>query len=125
MTPREYTNWGNQYWKNVDPGVADLHAVLGVCSEAGELADLYKKLLSKGKEVTEAQVIDELGDLCYYMARLINAAGSSWEEVFALNRVKLDHRMVNGKDKIKEAQLQQEYKHVGSNISDLLPDRYI
>lgn len=109
MTNNDYIEWGRQYWANVEPEDAGLHAALGIGSEAGEIQDLYKKNLSRGIPVTREQLIDELGDLLYYIARQLDVAKSSFEEVMAKNQIKLNYRMKHGKNKEVEFKLQQEY----------------
>ena len=108
VTNKEYQEWGRQYWKNVYLKDSSLHAVLGIGSEAGELQDLFKKNLSKGKEITADLVVDEIGDLLYYVARLLDDYDLSFEEAMEKNRVKLDYRMAFGKNKEEEAKLQKQ-----------------
>lgn len=45
-----------------------LHAAIGIASEAGELLDAIKKALFYGNELDIENIIEELGDLEYYMA---------------------------------------------------------
>lgn len=107
MTPQQYSDWGDQYWRNTNPELGEMHAVLGIGSESGELQDLFKKRLAKGTEVTRDAVLDETSDILYYIARLLKFHNSSFEEAFERNRVKLDYRMAFGKNKEKELELQK------------------
>lgn len=111
MTNDEYITWGEQHWKNaqMEP---QLHAVLGIGSEAGELMDLYKKNLARSVPIDPEQIVDEVGDLLYYVARLLKTHGKTFEEAMAKNVIKLDYRMVNGKNKAVEFALQQEWNNV-------------
>ena len=73
--------------------VIDLvHAQLGICTESGEFADALKKYLIYGKKIDRANLIEELGDLTWYIALAINAIGSTWGEVFEVNIKKLAAR---------------------------------
>lgn len=60
-------------WYHPDVSLREqrLHATLGLAGEAGETADLIKKWCYKpGRAVTRADVLDELGDVLYYVAVL-------------------------------------------------------
>lgn len=74
--------------------VADriLHGVIGCGTEAGELLGVVKKTLFYGKELDKVNIIEELGDLSWYMSQLIDELGSSWEKVWDLNIKKLKKR---------------------------------
>ena len=68
------------------------HGALGVCGEAGELADAIKKHWAYGKELDVNNVIEELGDLTFYMQLIMNTLGITWEEVIQGNIDKLNKR---------------------------------
>ena len=48
-----------------------LHGVLGVVTEAGEIADVLKKHLIYGKTLDKVNLKEELGDVAWYVALLI------------------------------------------------------
>lgn len=53
---------------DLDPGKAHLlHMAVGVAGEAGELLDAIKKHAIYGRELDVENVIEELGDLEFYM----------------------------------------------------------
>ena len=66
-----------------------LHAILGIATESGELTDLFKKWTFYGKRFTAEQVIEEMGDLLWYLGILMDELGVSPEEVMAANIHKL------------------------------------
>lgn len=68
------------------------HGALGVCGEAGELADAIKKHWAYNKELDVANVIEELGDLTFYMQLIMNELNITWEEVIQGNIDKLNRR---------------------------------
>lgn len=72
------------------------HYVLGVCTEAGELAHEAKAHLAYGKELDRANLVEEMGDLCWYLANLMRVVGTSWEEVWERNVEKLRRRYPDG-----------------------------
>lgn len=66
-----------------------LHAALGVCGEAGELADALKKRFVYGKPLDLQNLVEELGDLRFYMEAIMNHFGISDTEVLQSNANKL------------------------------------
>lgn len=73
--------WGS---RSDSPREQQLHALLGLVGEAGELADLLKKHFFKpGREATREQVLDELADVAYYVAILAHLWGFTFDDMFA------------------------------------------
>jgi NTP pyrophosphatase (non-canonical NTP hydrolase) len=60
--------------------------------EAGELVDGFKKHLIYGKPVDIANLIEECGDVLWYMALLFRSIGVSFESVMEMNIQKLQVR---------------------------------
>src|SRR5690606_17198640 len=74
-------------------------AGLGLGGEAGEVADLVKKIIFHGKPLTDeirATFIKEAGDVCWYLAALCLALDIPLEEVFTKNIDKLMARYPGG-----------------------------
>lgn len=65
------------------------HMGIGICGEAGELMDAIKRRTIYRKNLDLANVIEELGDLEFYMEGLRNALGITREETLAANIAKL------------------------------------
>lgn len=66
-----------------------LHAALGVAGEAGELADCIKKEIIYGKPLDRANLVEELGDLRFYIQATMMLYGISEQEVLQQNANKL------------------------------------
>lgn len=81
-----------------------LHMAVGVSGEAGELLDAVKKAAIYNKALDRANVIEELGDLEFYMQGLRDELGISREEVLTANVAKLSKRYAAGKYSDKAAQ---------------------
>ena len=64
---------------------------LGLNGEAGEVADKIKKHLRDGK-LDIGGIVYELGDICWYVARLAESLGYSLEDVLEINHSKLESR---------------------------------
>lgn len=71
-------------------------AALGCTGEAGELADLVKKELFQGRERDHGRLIEELGDLLWYVSKMADALGITLSCVAEENIRKLTIRYPNG-----------------------------
>lgn len=69
-----------------------LHMVLGIAGEAGEMVDAIKKAVIYRKHLNLKNVIEEFGDLEFYMEGLRTALGISREETLKQNIEKLSER---------------------------------
>jgi NTP pyrophosphatase (non-canonical NTP hydrolase) len=69
-----------------------IHMVLGISGEAGELLDAIKKASVYCKPLDLANVIEELGDLEFYMQGLRAALNITREETIEHNIAKLTKR---------------------------------
>lgn len=73
-----------------------LHGLLGVCTEAGELQDQVKKHLVYGKDFDPTNILEECGDLLWYIALALDATGFTMEECMKRNIAKLRARYPEG-----------------------------
>ena len=74
------------------PEMDKAHAVMGVCGEAGELCDGIKKEIIYGKPADRDNIVEELGDLRFYMQAIQNIYGITETEVLQANGYKLAKR---------------------------------
>lgn len=68
------------------------HALHGLASEVGEIADTIKKHLIYGQQLNVENLKEEVGDLCWYIALLCYANNISLEEAMVENVAKLKRR---------------------------------
>ena len=68
------------------------HAVMGIAGEAGELIDAIKKHTVYGKQLDRENIIEELGDLRFYIQAMQNVLGITESEVLQANANKLAKR---------------------------------
>lgn len=73
-----------------------LHLALGISGEAGEIADAIKKHVMYGKELDYVNVLEELGDLFFYMAGLMQELNLPFRDVLDHNIAKLSLRYPEG-----------------------------
>jgi NTP pyrophosphatase (non-canonical NTP hydrolase) len=69
-----------------------LHASFGISSESGEVADAAKRFVFYGKPLDRINMIEEAGDLLWYINVLLNAVGSNFDETMDRNIAKLKAR---------------------------------
>lgn len=78
-----------------------LTAAIGIGSEAGEFQEIIKKVIFQGKPYTEElrqHLIDELGDVMWYVANAANALDVDLDVVVERNIAKLEKRYPGGFD---------------------------
>lgn len=85
------------------------HLATGVAGEAGELIDAIKKHVVYNKELDFENVIEELGDLEFYMEGLRQGLGITREQTLAANVAKLGVRYAKGySDKAAQVRADKE-----------------
>ncbi len=83
-------------------GLADeMHMVLGISTEAGELLDAYKKHFAYGKELDKTNVGEEIADIMWYVSNLCRMLNIDMEEMLQRNIAKLKARYPEKFDEIK------------------------
>ena len=73
-----------------------VHAALGIAGEAGELVDAIKKHAIYNTELDLENVIEELGDLEFYMEQLRSRLGIHRSATLEANIMKLRIRYAQG-----------------------------
>lgn len=82
----------------------ELHMAVGISGEAGELLDCVKKASIYNKPIDVENLIEELGDLEFYMEGLRQSQGITREETIEANIAKLGKRYSSGAYSNKQAQ---------------------
>ena len=77
------------------PSEALKHALLGLSSETGEICGIYQKAL-QGHEIDQNKVVDEIGDLMWFIAELCDCINVNMGYVARNNIRKLEERYPNG-----------------------------
>lgn len=99
MTLNEYQSMS----RRTHPAGQDWHeklqnAALGLCGEAGEVADHIKKGLYQGHGVRNDRIAEELGDVLFYASMMADAMGLTLQDVAQGNVDKLLKRYPDGFD---------------------------
>ena len=71
-------------------------AALGLAGEAGEFANMIKKLTAHGHDIPPQELADELGDVLWYLAEASSACGLTLDDIARQNVDKLRARYPDG-----------------------------
>ncbi len=105
MDNKEYLEWSgtieNSDFNAIRERLSDenirlLHACMGLSGESGEVVDAFKKHLLYGKPLDRGNLLEECGDILWYMGVMIRTLGSSFDEVMQMNHDKLNKRYPTG-----------------------------
>lgn len=75
---------------------AIVYPALGLCGEAGEIAEKVKKWLRGDRELDKDGLLSELGDPLWYLSSLADDLGYSLQDVVDRNVEKLSSRKKRG-----------------------------
>ena len=96
MDLRTYQQRSRETARYPQVGTNPIYPTLGLCGEAGEVADKVKKVLRDRDGVFDAAVIEdlrlELGDVLWYVAQLATELGLDLDEIAEANLAKLASR---------------------------------
>ncbi len=102
MTPEDYiratsrTDGNHSHYAHAAARAADcvkmVHYTDGLCTEAAELKDVFKKHIAYGTAIDWPNIKEEAGDLLWYLARICDDKGWTIEELMQLNIDKLKAR---------------------------------
>ena len=100
--------------KNIDL----LHSLLGIQSEIGELMDATIDAINEEREVDWVNIGEELGDILWYVAMGLRAAGTDFETVSNANLEKLRKRFPEKftSEKAANRDLDAERKSLEENL---------
>ena len=73
-----------------------VNGVMGLCGESGECMDIVKKYLFQGHDLDTNHLIEELGDVAWYLATTAASQGYTLEYVLQKNVEKLRKRYPDG-----------------------------
>lgn len=99
MTVSEYQNLAMVTQnRELDKKDVLIVGVMGLCGESGEAIDLVKKHIAQGHELDREHLLEELGDIAWYLAETAYALDADLEDVFEANIAKLKKRYPEGFD---------------------------
>lgn len=87
-----YQDHASRTAKEMDQVSDILHATLGIASEAGELTTTIKAWMAYGKDLDVKNIVEEMGDLMWYVALMCQRLNIRMEDVAVNNIAKLYER---------------------------------
>ncbi len=101
MNDREYTDFvlNKVSSKTLDEPI--IASSLGLAGEVGEIADLVKKYTFHNHKLAVEEVMEELGDLFFYMTLMMNTLETTLDEIIEMNVQKLNERYPEGFESIR------------------------
>ena len=108
LTANDYQRMAMRTASGLDKHSLILNGVMGLNGEAGECIDVMKKHIFQGHELDREHLIEELGDVAWYLAICCEGLGVSLEEVMEKNIEKLRARYPEGFDKARSINRQNE-----------------
>jgi len=110
VTARENRAFSNIRERFSERVIRLLHASTGLNTEAGEFADAMKKHIFYGTPLDDINLIEELGDILWYIHLAADELNVSIEEIMDVNNKKLTARYgtVFSKEKATERDLDTE-----------------
>ena len=96
----EINEYQKKAMKSLNPSLNNdevlLNGVMGLCGESGEVIDILKKHLSQGHDLNREKMIEELGDVAWYLAETAFALDVDLDTVLRKNLDKLKKRYPEG-----------------------------
>lgn len=82
--------------KDLDEREILINGVMGLCGESGEVIDIVKKHISQGHPLNKDKIVEELGDVLWYIAELATILNVTIEDIMKYNINKLSQRYEGG-----------------------------
>lgn len=79
-----------------DSDVHKMHMCMGLAGEAGEVVDYIKKCVVNGHDMDREKILDECGDVMFYIAGLLAEEGYTISDALKYNTDKLNRRYPDG-----------------------------
>ena len=114
-----YQKFVENLFKKMEPMQNMVHASMGISGEAGEVLDLVKKNWAYEKPVDHEKLIEELGDLLFYVQAMLSEMGVDSKQVIAQNVKKLEKRYTDGHFSMTQANARADK---ADNVTELHVD---
>ncbi|NFA98010.1 nucleotide pyrophosphohydrolase [Clostridium botulinum] len=88
------------YTDNIDQLI---NGVMGLTGESGEVIDIVKKFMYQGHELNHNKLIDELGDVLWYINLIADAINVDLEHIAKYNIDKLQKRYPKGCFRVEDS----------------------
>jgi len=95
-----------------------LHGAIGIATEAGELLDAIKKFVFYGEALDRTNILEELGDLLWYVSEALTCLKSTYPEIMEAVIKKLEKRY--GETFTQKAALERNIEEERSVLEECL-----
>lgn len=68
------------------------HAIVGIATESTELIEAVQRAVQQNTEIDIVNVLEEMGDISWYQAILVDATKADWDQILRTNITKLKAR---------------------------------
>lgn len=93
MEIKDYQDKAYRTCASLETNIEDnIHMSLGLVTEAGEIADVFKKALAYKKDIDWINIKEELGDVMWYIVNMCNINGWDLRDILQTNIDKLAAR---------------------------------
>lgn len=93
MEIQEYQNKALRTCANLENNLQDnIHMSLGLVTESGEIADVFKKAIAYNKDIDWINIKEEIGDVMWYIANFCNINNWDLRDIMEINIKKLEAR---------------------------------
>lgn len=98
-----------------------VNAAMGLCGESGEVCDIIKKHVFQGhKDLNKDKLIEEAGDVAWYLAMLATSLGVPLEEILQGNIDKLKKRYPGEGFEAERSVNRSEYVLTREDLEDFI-----
>lgn len=104
--------------KSGDKAEMLIHAAMGISGEAGELLDAVKKHVFYERELDMENMVEELGDILFYVQAASQVIGIPIEGIIAANVAKLNKRYPSGTYSNEQANARADKVSVPDSVLD-------
>jgi len=94
-----YAQWVNSIWnwhpkrKKKETLRDDFIMTVGLGGETGEVLEILKKKVRSNGSFNKQHLQEELGDVLYYLVKIANSHGITFEDILVGNYLKLEERL--------------------------------
>ena len=112
MDVNEYVKLAARTNAPLDSDDENIHMILGMLTEVGELADVFKKNMAYNKPIDWVNVEEELGDLLWYVACFCDMNTLDLENIMKknINKLRVRYPEKFTEEKAKNRDLKTERK---------------
>ncbi|MCH8137338.1 MAG: nucleoside triphosphate pyrophosphohydrolase family protein [Proteobacteria bacterium] len=95
LTEWDYPEFVDGRCGQKDPYKRQVLAALGLAGETGEVVEIWKKVIDRGRELDRDHLVEEMGDVFWYFTLMMLDNDITLDEICRTNMAKLKKRYPN------------------------------